>query len=101
LAGLPVVETGTSGYVVHPFLARLGSHPTWVLQETEIVGVLTPAVEQLGEPTARETLPFTSRRFPDPLEVDGIDVDGHVLWGLTLRILDGLLPRLLAGEWEI
>ena len=31
----------------------------------------------------------------------GIDVDGHVLWGMTLRLLDELLPRLLAGEWAI
>ncbi len=101
LGALPSVETGVSGYLVQPFLARVGRHPTWVLQESEIVGVLTPTVDQLANPAAREALPFTSRRFPEPLEVDGIDVDGHVLWGLTLRILDGLLPRLLAGEWEI
>jgi len=23
-----------------------------------------------------------------------------VLWGMTLRLLDDLVPRLLAGEWE-
>jgi hypothetical protein len=26
---------------------------------------------------------------------------GYVLWGLTLRLLDLILPRLLAGEWSI
>jgi len=101
LATLPAVETGVSGYRVQPFLARVGRHPRWVLQEAEIVGVLTPTVDQLADPAARAALPFTSRRFPQPLEVDGIDVGGHVLWGLTLRILDGLLPRLLAGEWDV
>jgi hypothetical protein len=23
-----------------------------------------------------------------------------VLWGMTLRLLDDLVPRLLAGEWD-
>ena len=31
----------------------------------------------------------------------GIDVEGHVLWGMTLRLLDDLVPRLLAGEWDV
>ena len=67
----------------------------------EIVGVLTPSVRALADPTARGRLPFSSLRFPEPMLVDGIDVDGHVLWGLTLRLLDDIVPRLLAGEWEI
>jgi len=25
----------------------------------------------------------------------------ELLWGLTVRLLDPLLPRLLAGEWAI
>jgi len=28
-------------------------------------------------------------------------VEGHLLWGLTLRILEPVLPRALAGEWLI
>ena len=30
-----------------------------------------------------------------------IDVEGHVLWGMTLRLLDDLVPRLLASEWVV
>ena len=52
-------------------------------------------------PTSRGLLPFTSLRYPEPLLVDGIDVEGHVLWGMTLRLLDDLIPRLLAGEWDV
>ena len=63
--------------------------------------MLTPSVRALADPTARRMLPFSSLRFPEPMLVDGIDVDGHVLWGLTLRLLDDIVPRLLAGEWEI
>ncbi len=73
----------------------------WRLQETEIVGILTPAAHVLADPASRSTLPFSSLRFPEPLIVDGIDVEGHVLWGMTLRLLDTVLPRLLAGEWDV
>ena len=33
--------------------------------------------------------------------VDGIPVGERVLWGMTLRLLDELVPRLLDGEWQI
>ena len=101
LVELPPVETRATGFRAHPFLARIPGHQSWRLQETEVVGVLTPTVETLTDPAVRATLPFTSLRHPEPLEVDGIDLDGHVLWGMTLRILDDLLPRLVVGEWEI
>ena len=101
IEALPPFETPRSGWRVHPFLARIPADTTWCLQEAEIVGILTPSARALADPEARATLPFTSIRFPEPLYVDGIDVDGHVLWGMTLRLLDELLPRLLAGEWAI
>jgi 8-oxo-dGTP pyrophosphatase MutT (NUDIX family) len=101
LGALPRVATRATGYRVAPYLARLRQPPTFVLQEVEIVGVLTPSVEELADPAGRTTLPFTSRRFPEPIEVDGIDVDGHVLWGMTLRILDHVVPRLLGGAWDV
>jgi hypothetical protein len=39
--------------------------------------------------------------IPEPMLVDGIALEEHVLWGLTLRMLDPLIPRLLAGEWPV
>ena len=98
---LQAFETRRTGWRVHPFLARIPADTTWCLQEAEIVGILTPSARALADPEARATLPFTSIRFPEPLYVDGIDLNGHVLWGMTLRLLDELLPRLLAGEWEV
>lgn len=100
VAELPPLETARTGWRVYPFLARIPADTTWCLQEAEIVGILTPSARALADPESRRTLPFTSLRFPEPLLVDGIDVDGHVLWGMTLRLLDDLLPRLLAGEWD-
>lgn len=101
VASLSHFDTRATGWRVHPFLGRIPADTAWRLQQTEIVGVLTPGVRALADPTARGRLPFTSLRFPEPLLVDGIDVEGHVLWGMTLRLLDDLVPRLLAGEWEI
>jgi 8-oxo-dGTP pyrophosphatase MutT (NUDIX family) len=101
VAELAPFDTRATGWRVHPFLARVPADSSWRLQQDEIVGVLTPALLALADPEARAMLPFTSRRFPEPLLVDGIDVEGHVLWGMTLRLLDNLIPRLLAREWSI
>jgi 8-oxo-dGTP pyrophosphatase MutT (NUDIX family) len=101
VAALPVLDTARTGWRVHPFLGRVPADTPWRLQEAEIVGILTPSARALADPAARTMLPFSSLRFQEPLLVDGIDVDGHVLWGMTLRLLDDALPRLLGGEWHV
>ena len=101
VAELERLDTSATGWRVHPFLGRIPPDTAWLLQQGEIVGVLTPDVRVVADPTARGRLPFTSLRYPEPLLVDGIDVEGHVLWGMTLRLLDDLVPRLLAGEWDL
>ena len=101
LAALEPLETQATGFRVYPFLGLVPGDVVWRPQPAEVAGLLTPAVETLGDPMARRRLPFTSARFPDSIEVEGIDLDGHVLWGMTLRLLDDLVPRLLAGEWRV
>jgi 8-oxo-dGTP pyrophosphatase MutT (NUDIX family) len=101
LAALDPVETHATGWRVHPFLGRVPGDTEWRLQPDEVVRLLTPGVAMLGDPAARRRLPFTSSHFPEPIDVEGIDVEGHVLWGMTLRLLDDLVPRLLAGEWDV
>jgi 8-oxo-dGTP pyrophosphatase MutT (NUDIX family) len=101
VAELEPLATQATGWLVHPFLGRVSPDTRWRLQETEIVGILTPAARTLADPASRATLPFSSLWFPEPLLVDGIDVEGHVLWGMTLRLLDDVLPRLLAGAWDV
>lgn len=101
LGALDPLDTHATGYRVHAFVARVPADTAWRPREGEITGVLTPHVAALGDPAARRTLPFTSDRFPEPLLVEGIDVDGHVLWGLTLRLLDDVVPRLLGGDWDV
>jgi 8-oxo-dGTP pyrophosphatase MutT (NUDIX family) len=101
LAALDPLETMATGFRVFPFLGLVPPDVEWRLQPDEVARLLTPAVEDLGDATARRRLPFTSSYFEQSIEVEGIEVEGHVLWGMTLRLLDGLVPRLLAGEWDV
>jgi 8-oxo-dGTP pyrophosphatase MutT (NUDIX family) len=101
LAALDPLETMATGFRVYPFLGRVPADVEWRLQPDEVAQLLTPAVEDLGEATERRRLPFRSSYFEESIEVEGIEVEGHVLWGMTLRLLDGVVPRLLAGEWDV
>jgi 8-oxo-dGTP pyrophosphatase MutT (NUDIX family) len=100
LAELPTVRSGPTNFEVHAFLGRVAADASWRPNEDEVVEVLTPAVDQLAAPDVRRELLFTSARWPQGLLVDGIPVGERVLWGMTLRLLDDLVPRLLAGEWD-
>jgi 8-oxo-dGTP pyrophosphatase MutT (NUDIX family) len=100
LAELGTVRSGPTDYEVHPFLARVPAGLAWRPSPDEVVEVLTPAVEELWDAANRRELLFTSARWPEGLLVDGIPVGDRVLWGMTLRLLDDVVPRLLAGEWE-
>lgn len=101
LDALDPLDTRTTGFRVHAFVCRVPADTAWQPLPGEIAGVLTPRIGALGDPAARCTLPFTSSSYPEPLLVEGVDVEGHVLWGLTLRLLDDVVPRLLAGDWDV
>ncbi|MBA3842378.1 MAG: CoA pyrophosphatase [Actinobacteria bacterium] len=100
LAELAPVRSGPTAFEVHPFLARIPDEIRWRPNADEVVEVLTPAVDELWDPAIRRELLFTSAHLPSGLLVDGIPVGERVLWGMTLRVLDDVVPRLLAGEWE-
>jgi 8-oxo-dGTP pyrophosphatase MutT (NUDIX family) len=101
LGGLAPVRSGPTNLHVHGFLGRIPSGLMWDINHDEVVEVLTPAVAELWDPALRRELAFTSARWPDGLLVDGIPVGDRVLWGMTLRLLDDLVPRLLAGDWPV
>ncbi len=101
IAELAPVRSGPTRFDVHPFLARIPADVQWRPSEDEVVEVLTPLVADLGRADARRELLFTSARFPEGLLVDGIPIGDRVLWGMTLRLLDDVVPRLLAGEWDL
>ena len=97
---LDPLDTRATGFRVHAFVCRVPADTVWRRWRREIVGSspLPCAGSRPGRPThAAVHLEPLSR----PLLVEGVDVEGHVLWGLTLRLLDDVVPRLFAGEWEV
>jgi 8-oxo-dGTP pyrophosphatase MutT (NUDIX family) len=102
LAALDPIDSHTTGFRVHPFLARVPPQPEWQGASGEITGVVTPTVRALSDPARRREQWMSFPTWPEDRIVAGVEVTGgHLLWGLTLRILDPVLPRLLAGEWSI
>jgi 8-oxo-dGTP pyrophosphatase MutT (NUDIX family) len=101
IAILNPVDTRTTGWRVHPFLARVPAGAPWRPRPGEVSAVVTPLVSVLTDPARRRTQQFSFPTWPEPRLAECVDIDGHLLWGLTLRVLDNVLPRLLAGEWTI
>jgi 8-oxo-dGTP pyrophosphatase MutT (NUDIX family) len=99
VAELPTVRSGPTNFEVFAFLGRIPPDVSFQPNPHEVVEILTPSVDELWDPALRREHLFTSTRWPEGLLVDGIPVEGRVLWGMTLRLLDDLVPRLLAGEW--
>lgn len=101
LGELEKVNT-TTGYLVTPFLARLRALPqTWRRQEREIAEVLVVDAMDLVSPDLRGEEDWYFERWGRTRRVQFIRIGEHKLWGATFRILDPLLPRLLAGEWAL
>ena len=101
LEELPAVDTLVTGYRIFPFLARVRPPPAWRFQAGEIAEVIETKVRDLVRPEVRATGVFQSPGCPDASQALFLRVGPHRLWGATLRILDPLLPRLLAGEWPV
>jgi 8-oxo-dGTP pyrophosphatase MutT (NUDIX family) len=102
LAALPVVDTVATGYRVAPFLVRLiGQPPTWRRQETEVDEILEIPLDELTRPESHAVESWQLPGWPEPREIPFFHVGPYKLWGATYKIVEPLLPRLLAGEWDI
>ena len=101
LAALDVLETLTSNFRIAPFLARIERPDTWRPAFREVAEVLEPAIADLADPAARGESVEHFRTWPAPQKIPFIRIGPHRLWGATYRIIVPLLPRLVAGEWEI
>lgn len=101
IASLPPFETFTTGFRIYPFLARINPPDKWRRQEREIAEIFTVKLDDLARPEAQGEELRKFPNWPEPRRIHFYLVDGHKIWGATYRILRGLLPRLLAGEWEI
>ena len=92
---LPPTSTFVTGYRVHPFVGLI-SDPTELGLEpnpTEVETLLTFSLEVLrGSYEMRRLV-----RRGVPIHTPTYEVEGHLIWGATARILGDLLDRLDAG----
>ncbi|MCW3768884.1 NUDIX hydrolase (plasmid) [Paenarthrobacter ureafaciens] len=104
LSQLEPIDTHVTRYRVSPFVVQLqGITPSfvWKPQMAEVEEVVDVPVNVLASETAagEEELCFpgwnTRRKVPVRR------FQGHTVWGLTLRILEPVLPQALAGKWPI
>jgi 8-oxo-dGTP pyrophosphatase MutT (NUDIX family) len=98
---LPFIETSSTGYRIYPFLGRIKPADRWWFDEREVAEVIEVAVEDLARPEAYGESLQKFDRYPDPIRIEFYKVGPHRLWGASYRIITPLLPRLLAGEWEV
>ena len=93
VGALPPVHTHVSGILIAPFVGLLHADPRFMPNAAEIADVVEVPLLTLIE--VRETRWFEREgfRFPTPV----FEVDGHVIWGATGRILETLLDALAAS----
>jgi 8-oxo-dGTP pyrophosphatase MutT (NUDIX family) len=101
LAALELVDTRTTHFRVHPFLARIVPPRPWRPAPREVEEVLEVELAPLLDPRRAGTLELQRADWPAARRFPSVSVGEHALWGLTHKILLPLVPRLLAGEWPI
>ena len=101
LAELPMEQTRTTGYRVFPYLARIAVPERWQIAEREIAEIVDVRLRDLTRPDSHDKM---IERFPTWQKVEQVSfyrVGEHRLWGLSYRILQPVIPRLVAGEWNV
>jgi 8-oxo-dGTP pyrophosphatase MutT (NUDIX family) len=88
---LPVVQTFVTGYRIHPFVGLIPDPAELDLEPNpaEVETVLTFSLEVLRERYAMRRL----IRRGVPIHTPTYEVEGHMIWGATARILGDFLGR--------
>jgi 8-oxo-dGTP pyrophosphatase MutT (NUDIX family) len=89
---LPAIKTFVTNYLVHPFVGYV-PHPRELdlrPNPSEVETVLTFSLELLREGYEMRRLV----RRGVPIHTPTYEVEGHLIWGATARILGDLLQRL-------
>jgi 8-oxo-dGTP pyrophosphatase MutT (NUDIX family) len=101
LAELPMVQTRTTGYRVFPYLARIAVPEQWQIAEREIAAILDVKLGDLTRADSHDKMIGRFSNWPTSEEIPFYRIGEHQLWGLSYRILQPLIPRLVAGEWNV
>jgi 8-oxo-dGTP pyrophosphatase MutT (NUDIX family) len=99
LETLPVVDTVTTGFRIHPFLGRVSPPPVWRPAPREVAEIMEMPVSGFLDPALHGEEVWTFPEWPAPRKVRFFRLGENKLWGATYRILCPLLPRIASGEW--
>jgi 8-oxo-dGTP pyrophosphatase MutT (NUDIX family) len=101
LAELPMEQTRTTGYRVFPFLARIAVPDRWQIAEREIAEIVDVKRTDLTRRDAHDKMIGRFPTWEKAQQVSFYRIGEHRLWGLSYRILQPVLARLVAGEWDL
>ena len=101
LAELPMEQTRTTGYRVFPFLARIAVPDRWQIAEREIAEIVDVKLTDLTRRDAHDKMIGRFPTWEKAQQVSFYRIGEHRLWGLSYRILQPVLTRLVAGEWHV
>jgi len=101
LAELPMEQTRTTGYRVFPFLARIAVPDRWQIAEREIAEIVDVKLTDLTRRDAHDQMIGRFPTWEKAQQVSFYRIGEHRLWGLSYRILQPVLARLVAGEWDV
>jgi 8-oxo-dGTP pyrophosphatase MutT (NUDIX family) len=90
LGELPAISTFATGYLIHPFVGRIPPGQAWRLSPREVDAVLELPLAEIERSRTRTRLERRGISF----ETDAYELDGHLIWGATFRIVEELLARL-------
>ena len=101
LAELPLTETRTTGFRVHSFLGRIIQPVAWQRNEHEVAEIMDLSLAELIDAEVLNEDDGPPADVSAPRRTPYYRVGDEQLWGLTFRILRGLIPRLQAREWKV
>ena len=101
LAELPMEQTRTTGYRVFPFLARIAVPDRWQIADREIAEIVDVKLTDLTRRDAHDKMIGRFPTWEKAQQVSFYRIGEHRLWGLSYRILQPVLARLVAGEWHV
>lgn len=92
IGSLERVSTVATAFTVTPVVGWVAQEHDWVPQPDEIDAVLRVPVAELVDPHAYHSETWVRPEW----QVHFFDIEGETIWGLTARILTGLLQRVRA-----
>ena len=95
----PSVYTFTTGFRIHPFLARIERPDHWRPEPGEVEEIIELPLADLLRPEARRHERIAAPGLTEPAEFPCLRIGPIRIWGATWRILEPLLPRLADPTW--